>query len=521
MAGFNKKFNWNTFLTEKYFSFGQAGIPPYTNAWLFKENGEISFGGSKNFNERFWRIDDDCLIIEDQNHQITTKFNLPERFVRGETLVGDFVPDEHVKHELKLVQREAAIEDLINNASNSAKMAIINDLRSELQAPVIKHKHKLIRVAFILNSIETIDAQLILMHALKDDTRFEMKVITLNRIFRDVEKAGSKDQLDEYLREAGFKPVGGDFDDQALVSLKNWQPDFLIRQSEWDADFPKSIAAKRLNWTRLVHIAYVITENLLSNPGDLEKPMFVLDYYEYVWRSFIAEPLTKAEVDLLEDTYISKEKFLAVGSLKALQIRQTTPKWPVDDHGRKKLIWMPHHSIDGWFSFGTFVEVYQGMYEWTKQHPDVSVVFNPHPSLRSVIANPATDFEVAAYDEFVAAWTELPNAEYLINEGSYPAVAASDVVLADGISILFEGQVLNKPIVFLEKPDHVPFTEAGEVIMSGTHRVDGLEAALTMVEHLLVTNDDLAEQQKRNVQNWLVNEHPEYQIIEEMVAELD
>ena len=208
-----------------------------------------------------------------------------------------------------------------------------------------------IRVAFVLNAVETLDAQLPLIKAAVADERFEVRILTFDRIFRGRVHAGTKERLDQMLLEEGLFVVEASGNAEIDVNrLRDWQPDFLFRQSEWDQDFPVELSADNLYWTRIAHTSYVITENLVFNPnGDL--PFFMLDYYEKVWRYFISNDLTVDDKALLAKTFISEDVFKAVGSVKAVQLKQLVPEWPVQTT-KKKVIWMPHHSIGNqWFAF--------------------------------------------------------------------------------------------------------------------------------------------------------------------------
>jgi len=520
MQFLKKKPDWFKYLTQHYFAFGRPDQAAYTQSLYFKQDGQIHFGVAESPNESFWRLTETQLLIENDQHEVTTAFALPEQ--HSDKLLGQFVADEQIQHQLQVVSSITAVDELMTfqrenliDSSNQLSQQINDNLR---QNPLTT-KHQKLRVVFVLNAVETLDASVPLLKALIEHERFEVRVLTFNRIFRGVEQTETKALLDQKLAQLGINVVLTSGDAQIdTARLKDWAPDFLFRQSEWDQDFPAEVAVRNLFWTRVMHLSYVITENFVYNPNS-ELPFFMLDYYEKIWRYFVSNPLTEKERDLLAKTFISEDVFEPVGSLKAVQIKNTVPQWPVETT-KQKVIWMPHHSIGNeWFAFGTFDENYQAIYDWTVAHPDISVVLNPHPSLPAVIEAGTGALSKEDFDAFLVKWNQLPNTNYLIREGSYPAVAASDVILSDGISVLYEAQILNKPIVYIENPAHVAFTEYGEQLARGIHRETKIDEALTEVEKLLAAPDDLAPFQIENTKPWLENEHPEQNIIDRMLSE--
>lgn len=508
-----QEIDWFKFLTTHFFAFGRETFEPYTNAMIFKENGSILFGTEVSGNEFFWRIEDGNLYLENQAHEVTTLLALPDD--SEQALRGAFLAEPAIKHYVRLTQPQLAQVELTQQAVD--KLAREYEGTKQLKLPIGTQVHKRARIAFIINSPETISALLPLMRAVQASADFESRVIVVERFFSGVLRSGVKEQLSDYLKVQGIRLVDTSDDNAvSLLSLQKWQADYLVRQSEWDADFPREFAQANLQWTKLIHIAYVITENFLFEP-DNDKPMFTHSYYEGIWRSFIALPLSEKEKAILDTTFISSDVFEAVGSMKAIEIYNMQAEWPQPE-AKAKVIWMPHHSIgDDWFKFGTFLTVAEDIYQWAKAHPEISIVLNPHPSLAASIEKEQLDFSIASYDEFIQRWQTLPNTSYLVKQGSYPAIAAADVILTDGISILFEGQILSKPIIFIEREGHVDFTDVGSRFMQGVHHVKHVDRALELVERLLHAPDELKQQQAENVAPWLVNSQPELTIMQSIL----
>ncbi|MCM0583058.1 hypothetical protein H9L19_07515 [Weissella diestrammenae] len=523
MRFFNRHVDWFAFLTEHYFAFGQRGHNPYTRSLHLNEDGRIHFGVNEDSrNEYYWRLNDRELLFLNDEQEVTTSYTLPNSL--QEPMIGNFILDDVIEHELRPVSLVTATDELTAKQTAFVKSRFFELKQSVTDASrrsmSVTH-HRLIRVGFILNAVETLDASIPLIRALQNDERFEVKVVTLNRIFRGQEQAETRQLLETKLThlEIPFVRTEGSNSYDVAARLKDWAPEFIFRQSEWDQDFPSEFSIRQLYWTRVGHISYVITENLVKTPN-IDLPFFMLDYYEKIWRYFVANELTNESKKLLAQTFISEDVFAPIGSIKAIQIRDIAPHWPVETQA-KKVIWMPHHSIGNeWFAFGTFDMNYEMIYEWAKAHPEISIVLNPHPSLPAVIEAGTGDITFEEFEAFLEKWEALPNTTYFIHQESYSAVAAGDVILTDGISVLYEAQILRKPIVYLENQAHVELTEFGEQLIRGVHRQPIFEEALKQVMTLLDTPDPLLPYQVENTAPWLANEHPENAIIDAMIDEL-
>ncbi|MBJ7642424.1 hypothetical protein [Weissella confusa] len=512
------------YLMNNIFSFGRLNQLPYTKAMAFHVNGEISFGGERSVNEAYWRIQNDELLLLDEEGKISTSFLLPKGSDVPKSLVGDFKlekTDEPIQHELRLMG-QAEVLDYLTNALSVRVNQSENKTKELLKAPILKTQHARVRLLFILNAAETLEAVLPLIKAAKVDSRFEVKVIQVARLFRNQVREDAFEQLASRLKAEDIQTVNLSASDEINFSrIKNWQPDFVLRQSEWDQDFPDEYAIENFYWTKVIYVPYIVLEEFIENPNS-NLPLFTMDFYEHVWRMYLAmEPSSKA-MNTLDKTFISSDIFKPVGSMKAEMIRNVVPSWP-ENNLNKRVLWMPHHSIgDGWFNMGTFNHVYTDMLNWTRNHPNISVVLNPHPSLPDVIGS--SDFgsiNTEKYNQFLDEWNALPNAGFIVGESNYPYSAAADVVLTDGISSLYEVQLQDTPIVYLERFDHVAFSEIGEKWMTGVHREQSLDGALNSVETLLGADDSLREQQIENAKMVLSETNVATKILDDMVAEFE
>jgi hypothetical protein len=139
---------------------------------------------------------------------------------------------------------------------------------------------------------------------------------------------------------------------------------------------------------------------------------------------------------------------------------------------RKTLLWAPHHSYSPhWLNFGNFPRVHEDMLAWAAGHSDFNVVLRAHPFMFGTLVDRGV-MTKAALDDWLARWSALPNARVEVGESAAESFAAADYLLTDGISFLAEWPLAkNVPGLFLENPEHWPFTEIGSLAAAANVRV--------------------------------------------------
>ena len=363
------------------------------------------------------------------------------------------------------------------------------------------------RVLFLVHHIEAWDSLDGVVRALRETTDFEVIVASIPRRFR-----GSSGLVDEDIIHAGLTRRGvphlrvtqtSDADRLSLVRALS--PDIIFRQSQWDDDLPEAFSTRNLSFARLCLIPYE-TMNILENiPVEGVENTAVDNYFHRsAWRVFCANDLVKEAA--ARDGARDGEQFVVTGHPKADRLRSATPWWPIDHPAgpppRLRVVWSAHHTInDEWTSFGLAHLIASDMLDWARSASDVDFVFMPHPALRPFIDDPASPVTSEQADRFVEEWTALPNTT-IFTDGDYaPVLAASDVMIVDGVSMLIEYQFQSKPLIFVERPGHRPFNAIGKIVLSGVHTVTSVSEARSVIDACAAGHaDPLADQQQMNVQ---------------------
>jgi len=125
--------------------------------------------------------------------------------------------------------------------------------------------------------------------------------------------------------------------------------------------------------------------------------------------------------------------------------------WPSKDPALKRIIWAPHHTIEGFgegLDYSTFLNYSNKILQYAKVHSDkLQMAFKPHPLLREKLYKRA-DWGKEKTDEFYMEWELLDTT--ILQEGEYIALFKfSDALLHDCGSFSAEYLLFNKPVMFL------------------------------------------------------------------------
>ncbi|GED09673.1 UDP-N-acetyl glucosamine 2-epimerase [Cellulosimicrobium cellulans] len=358
------------------------------------------------------------------------------------------------------------------------------------------------RVVFLVHHIEAWDSYHELYRLMSEAPDFDPVVVSLPRDFADSGTLRDEDVVHRGLAERGVSHVRAaveNVDDVGRL-VKTLAPDVIFRQSQWDEDIDPALSTPALSHARQCIVSYD-TMNLVENvPAATTRNTAVdSELHRTAWLAFCAN------ADMLEaarrDNLLGGARFRVVGHPKADQLRRAEPAWPVvgTSAGRPRVVWSSHHSIgDGWTRFGTFPAMAEDMLRWAESG-EVEITWMPHPALVPYISTPRSPYRPEQLEDWLERWERLDNTAVFTSGYYAPLLAASDVMVTDGLSMLIEFQVFERPVVFVEREGHRPFTGIGEKVVAGTHRVGHAGAARACVESLLRDGDPLLGRQREIV----------------------
>ena len=366
------------------------------------------------------------------------------------------------------------------------------------------------RVLFLVHVIGAWDSYHGLVDAMAASDDFDPIVASIPRRFRGSPGLHGEEDVHQGLTERGVAHLrfGADVLDSTLSLLKAIEPDVVFRQSQWDADVPDELSTARLSFARTCLVPYE-TMNIVVNVADARTPNSAVDtdYHRAAWLVFCTNEMMRETA--VRDGMRGAAQFRVVSHPKADHLRSAVAHWPltpaapvVDEANRPgRIVWSAHHTIgQGWTDFGAFHLMRDGMLAWARQRDDVQFVFMPHPALLPFPDSQASPISRADFDAWMREWAAPPNTIVLSETDYGPTLAASDLMVTDGLSMLVEYQLLTKPVIFFERPGHRPFNAIGEQVVRGVHTVRALDEARRLADKFLGGEPDpLRARQRDNV----------------------
>ena len=368
----------------------------------------------------------------------------------------------------------------MRRASNSQEIVSLKDSSSTLM-----HHFRRIRVLFIVNNVSTWPAASLLYKTFRLHPFCDVVVAS-------AESYQSNDtESDTYrkLTMSGISALRLNSDSESnLSTLRDLKPNLIIRQSPWDLDYPEELRTPALSFARLGYIPYFALESVAKH-NDSSHDFHHEQLYHRECSVIFAESESSAASFRNAQTQIKDRMIFNVGNLKFQSLRVTGQ---TVRNSHKVLVYSPHHSIGSdWLRFGSFVQNGRLILDWFDSNPEYGVWFRPHPSLETSLVREYG----AAGQELLDSWKAdfLQNPRHVLAEDwDYATVLRStDLILTDGISILFESQIFGTPVIFLERSDHQEFTPQAERLLLGTYRFDSKKSveALNLAARLLRSKD--------------------------------
>lgn len=407
-------------------------------------------------------------------------------------------------HRLSVIQQEQGHRQIESLAA--ALRAATEEIRDSVHLSAARGsvRRGKVRALFLVHHIEAWDSYDALVAAMSRSADFEPIVASIPRHFHGMDGFGYEEEIHRQLQERDVPHLRLAHEDgrQTLRLIKAIEPDLIFRQSQWEADIPSELATDRLTFARLCMVPYE-TMNIVRNVPDDVWGNTAVDspYHRAAWVVFCTNDMVKEMA--ARDGSRGGAQFRVVGHPKADRLREAAPQWPLSRPGTTgRVVWSAHHTVGhGWSDFGAFHLVADDMLAWAAATPETDFVFMPHPSLLPFLRSPNSPWTVERLDEWLERWTALSNT-VLFTEGDYaPVLQAADVMITDGLSMLVEPQVVQMPVIFIERDGHRPFNDIGEVVRTGVHPVSSLADARELALGFLSGRPDpLAVRQAENVE---------------------
>ena len=240
------------------------------------------------------------------------------------------------------------------------------------------------------------------------------------------------------------------------------------------------------------------------------------DFYEYhspifylPWKIFFSSQLNLNYLAGICKFGMPRGVFSGYPRLDTLFEDELKFDWKMTRPDAKKIIYAPHWSIKGTpgIEFSTFQWNYKFMYEFAKAHPEISWVVKPHPTLLFSAVESGVFPSAEAFEEYLQAWNDLPNAQVYTGAYYHAVFATSDGMIHDCGSFIGEYQYVNKPMIYMTR-DTQKFNEIATKILSVSYTVDGrdLDGIAALMQKIFIDGED----PKRSVREKFFDEYLNY-----------
>lgn len=177
-----------------------------------------------------------------------------------------------------------------------------------------------------------------------------------------------------------------------------------------------------------------------------------------------------------------------------VSVKETGKDWKIQDNIHKRIIWAPHHTIEGQtglIQFSTFLLYYDFMIQIADVFKDsVQFVFKPHPLLKPALYN-HPDWGKKKTDDYYKSWAEGENTAFV--NGDYADLfKSSDAMIHDCGSFIIEYLYVQKPVMILGNFDRLSQSNKVGREAYACHYEGKTQADIrSFIEKVLLKGDDV------------------------------
>lgn len=378
-------------------------------------------------------------------------------------------------------------------------------------------QNKKIKVAFLPISAAEWPAEYI-YRKLETDTRFEPEVIPVPLIGRPKKERGKV-----YMQTYDFF-ANGNYNVKKVYNAETeeivgWEdiggmPDIVVHVTPWYLNIAKDYQVGQYPLHVLnVYISYGVTLGNSIDGTYAEKCLYNKEFVNIMWKVY-TETTTNYECykkyqvlkakNVINSGYIKMDYFVEKHQYSDDYIRKI---WPFpsssDIKSYKRVLITPHFSVGNTniLSFSTFDKnMYFYIYLAKKYRDNVSFIFKPHPNLRNGLIENGYMKSVDEYEAYLDEFRKLPNAS-VCEEGDYLALFdTSDGIINDSISFIGEYLYVDKPMLFLERPEQC-FDELGRTLIKAHYKACGEDymGIDNFVNDVVINENDYMKQQREEI----------------------
>lgn len=182
--------------------------------------------------------------------------------------------------------------------------------------------------------------------------------------------------------------------------------------------------------------------------------------------------------------------------------------WKIKDNSLKRIIWAPHHSIEGSdkaIKLSTFLLFADDMLEFKNKYKDkVQFAFKPHPQLKPALYK-HKDWGKERTDAYYKEWEEGDNSSFVAGE-YIDLFKSSNGMIHDSHSFTVEYLYVDKPVMFMTNYDRESQCNAvGKRAFAAHYHGTSREDIKSFIEDVVIDGKDtMSEKRHQFYQDILV-----------------
>lgn len=260
--------------------------------------------------------------------------------------------------------------------------------------------------------------------------------------------------------------------------------------------------------TLTCYVPYFFGINILY--GDNYNTLF----HNLLWKAFYETPIHK-EFALKYSQ--NKGINVVVSGYPGLDIFynkdvKTDNPWKIKDEMVKRVIWAPHHTIEGQggtLNYSNFLKYSEFFIEFALKYKNsVQIAFKPHPNLKPKLFLDK-NWGTKRANNYYNYWNEIDNG-FLVESDYFDLFLTSDALIHDCGSFMIEYLTIGKPVLYLIKDVNLKhrFNKLGQIALNKHYHALKEQDILDFVEgRVLNSNDIMVNERKDFCNKYLIQSH--------------
>lgn len=276
-----------------------------------------------------------------------------------------------------------------------------------------------------------------------------------------------------------------------LIDISEFNPDILFYAFQWASHVDERY--NMFNLTR--YLKCYVNYSFKNNPFEWS---IASDAQGLMWMYFSECKENKKLIQSFHPIEFHKNIHVVGYPIydEIQQVKAVGKDWKSTDSHYKRIIWAPHHSIEGsdkLIKLSTFLLYADDMLEFANKYKDkVQFAFKPHPQLKPALYKHPL-WGKKKTDDYYDAWANGENTAYVTGE-YIDLFKSSDAMIHDSHSFTVEYLYVNKPVMFMTNYDRESqCNEVGKRAFACHYHGTSKEDICHFIEKVVLSGEDTKE----------------------------